>query len=258
MDANRRPVGEWGDDYDEASYGTFWAGEYDEIFSEAEGETIAFLRRLAGDPPRALELAIGTGRIALPLAATGVEVVGIDISEEMIARLRSKPGGADLEIVMGDFADVPIDVTFPLVYLPFNTLFALRDQERQIECFANVAEHLEPGGRFVLDCFVPDLARFDAYNTRLGVSSISSSTEHAYEISIHEPVRQLVRSHLVRRRSDGTESVLPVVVRYAWPSEMDLMARLAGLELEERLGWYDRRRYTESSGQHVSVYRKPV
>lgn len=257
MEANRRPLEGENDDYDAATYGAYWADEYDDIFSLPEGETIAFLRRLAGDPPRALELAIGTGRIALPLAATGVGVTGIDISEEMVAKLRAKPGGEDIPVVMADFADVPVDNTFPLIYLPFNTLFALRDQGRQIECFANVAAHLDPGGRFVLDCFVPDVKRFDAYNTRFGVSSISSNTEHAYEISIHDPVGQTIRSNMVRRKADGTESVLPVHVRYAWPSEMDLMARLAGLGLEERLGWYDRRRFTESSGQHVSVYRKP-
>jgi SAM-dependent methyltransferase len=160
-------------------------------------------------------------------------------------------------VIVGDFADVGVDETFPLVYLPFNTLFALLDQNRQVECFQNVARALEPGGRFVLDTFVPDLTRYDHLGTRMGVSSISSNEAHAYELAIHDPLGQTVVSHQVRRLEDGSTVVLPVTVRYAWPAEMDLMGLLAGLVLEDRWGWYDRRPFTERSGQHVSVYRKP-
>lgn len=243
-------------DYDSESYGAHWAPYYDELFTEFE-EEVNFLRDLAGRPPRALELAVGSGRIAIPLSRSGVAVTGIDISDDMIARLRAKPGGDQIEVIKGDFADVTVDTTFPLVYLPFNTLFALIDQERQVACFRNAARALEPGGRFVLDAFVPDVTRFDRYHTRMAVESITSDQAHAYELSIHDPVAQNVVSHHVRRGDDGSTVVLPVTVRYAWPAEMDLMAQLAGLELEERLGWYDRRRFTEQSGQHVSVYRKP-
>jgi SAM-dependent methyltransferase len=243
-------------DHDIRTYGQTWAPYYDEIFSDVESE-VGFLVPLAGDPPRALELAVGSGRVALPLSEAGVAVTGIDISDDMIALLRAKPGGDEITVLMGDFADVDVDERFPLVYLPFNTLFALPNQGRQVDCFVNVAAALEPGGRFVLDAFVPDLSRFDQYGTRLGVSSISSTTEHAYEMSIHDPVEQTVVSHHIRRLADGTTVVLPVIVRYAWPAELDLMARLAGLELEQRWGWYDRRRFTEKSGQHVTVYRKP-
>jgi hypothetical protein len=176
----------------------------------------------------------------------------------MIGLLRAKPGADQIRVIKGDFADVAVDVQFPLVYLPFNTLFALTEQERQIDCFRNVASALEPGGRFVLDTFVPDLRRFDHLGTRMGVSSISSNETHAYEMSIHNAVEQSVVSHHVRRLEDGTTVVLPVVVRYAWPAEMDLMARLAGLTLEARWGWYDKRPFTEQSLQHVSVYRKPI
>lgn len=243
---------------DEKIYGDRWAPYYDDIYNGAEEATVEFLAGLAGSPPRALELAIGTGRIALPLVRKGIEVVGIDISEDMVDRMRAKPGGEAIEVVIGDFGDVGIEGHFPLVYLAFNTLFVLLTQERQVECFANVAEHLEPGGRFVLDAFVPDMFRWDSDNTRMGVSSISSVDEHAYEMSVHHPVEQRTETHVVRRLASGESVVLPVSVRYVWPSEMDLMARLAGLELENRWDWYDRRSFDENSGQHVSVYRKPL
>lgn len=244
-------------DYEESTYGQRWSVYYDEIFTEADEDQIDFLESLAGDPPRALELAIGTGRIALPLASRGVRVSGIDISDEMVAKLRAKPGGEDLEVVMGDLADVDVEGTFRLVYLAFNTLFGLLSQERQIDCFRNVAAHLEAGGRFVLDCFVPDMTRFDRFNKRIGTNSIDSIEEHSFEISVHHPVEQRVDSHHVRRLATGEVVMLPVSVRYAWPSELDLMARLASLELEARWEWYDKTPFTDSSTRHVSVYRKP-
>ncbi len=244
-------------EYDIGTYGDAWAPFYDDIFSEVEESVIQLLKGYAGGRPRALELAIGTGRIAIPLALAGVEVTGIDISEEMVSRMRAKPGGEGIGVIMGDFADVAVSETYPLVYLAFNTLFALLDQNRQVQCFENVSQGLEPGGRFVLDTFMPDLRRYDHHNTRIGVSSISSNEAHAYELALHEPLNQKVISHQVRRMEDGSTVILPVTVRYAWPSEMDLMARLAGLDLENRWGWYDRRPFTEKSGQHVSVYRKP-
>lgn len=243
-------------EYDIDTYGAIWAPFYDELFDDSESEA-GFLKPLAGDPPRALELAVGSGRIALPLSRAGVDVTGIDISDDMIGLLRAKPGGDGIQIIKGDFADVPVEETFPLVYLPFNTLFALLDQVRQVDCFINTARALEPGGRFVLDAFVPDVTRFDRYQTRMAVESITSTQAHAYELSIHDPVTQRVVSHHVRRQDDGSTVVLPVTIRYAWPAEMDLMARVAGLELDDRFGWYDRRRFTEQSSQHVSVYRKP-
>jgi len=244
-------------DYEKTTYGSIWSPHYDDIYSEVEDSTIDLLQGYAGTPGRALELAIGTGRIALPLAARGVQVTGIDISEPMVERLRAKPGGAAIDVVVGDFADVEVDGSFPLVYLAFNTLFVLLEQNRQVDCFRNVSEHLAPGGRFVLDCFVPDMARFANDDTYMGVSSISSTTEHVYEMSIHDPPEQRITSHLVRHLAGGDETVLPVEIRYAWPSEMDLMARLAGLELEQRWGWYDKRPFTGTSRSHVAVYRRP-
>lgn len=244
-------------EYSEADYGPLWASHYDEIYANVEHSTIELLTALAGSTARALELAVGSGRVGLPLAARGVEVTGIELSQEMVDLLRAKPGGEAMEVVVGDMVTTKLGREFPLVYLTFNTLFILDSQQRQVELFRNVAEHLEPGGLFVTDAFVPDLGRFDRTNSRMGVSSISSNEEHAYELSIHDPVTQTIVSHHVRRQADGTSLVLPVTVRYAWPSEMDLMAHLAGLELDQRWGWYDRRPFTEASWQHVSVYRKP-
>lgn len=244
--------------YEQETYGEIWAPYYDDVWSELDESTIDLLTGYAGTPPKALELAIGTGRIALPLAARGVEVSGIDVSEEMVAKLKEKAGGEAIDVIMGDFADVGVEGTFPLIYLAFNTLFALLTQDRQVECFQNVASRLDPGGRFVIDCFVPDMKRWDDHNTRMAVSSISSNEEHAYEVSIHHPVEQTATSHQVRRLADGSTVVLPVKIRYAWPSELDLMARVATLDLENRWGWYDRRPFTERSTNHVSVYRKLV
>jgi SAM-dependent methyltransferase len=243
--------------FDIEYYGAHWAPYYDDLFASADGE-VQFLEPLAGSPPRALELAVGSGRVALPLSARGVAVTGIDISDDMVALLRAKPGGDAIKVVKGDFADVEVEDTFPLVYLPFNTIFALLEQKRQVDCFRNVARVLEPGGRFVIDAFVPDVKRYDHYQTRMAVESITSDQAHAYELSIHDPVAQTIVSHHVRRQEDGSTVVLPVRIRYAWPAELDLMGQIAGLELEERWGWYDRRRFTEQSGQHVSVYRKPA
>ncbi len=243
--------------YDRTTYGSRWAPYYDETYPDVEDSVIDLLTRHAGDPPRALELAIGTGRIAIPLQERGVEVVGIDASEEMVGVLRSKPGGGTIEVAIGDFGDVAVEGSFPLIYLAFNTIFGLLTQEEQVDCFRNVASHLEPGGRFILDCFVPDVRRFDQYNTRMGVSSISSVDAHEYELTIYDPVSQRLSTHTVRRKDDGDTVVLPVQIRFAWPSELDLMARLAGLELEDRFGWYDLRPFNERSTSHMSIYVKP-
>ena len=243
--------------YDATTYGQRWAPYYDEVYSDVDDSMIELLARHAGEPPRALELAIGSGRVAIPLQERGVEVTGIDASDEMVAKLRSKPGGGTIDVVMGNFGDVDVDDTFPLIYLPFNTLFALLTQEEQVACFRNVAAHLEPGGRFILDCFVPDVKRFDNYNTRMEVSSLSSVDQHAYEMSVFDPVAQRVDTHHVRRDSAGETAVLPVSIRFAWPAELDLMGQLAGLDLEDRFGWYDLRPFNERSHGHMSIYVKP-
>jgi hypothetical protein len=142
------------------------------------------------------------------------------------------------------------------VFVVFNSLFAVWTQERQVRCFRSVADHLEPGGRFLVECFVPDVKRFDSQNTRMAVSEIDGDGAYAYEVAIHDPVDQEVRSLHIRANADGGSQALPVTIRYAWPSELDLMAKLAGLELESRWASADRRGFTETSTSSVSVYRK--
>lgn len=240
----------------ERVYGETWADDYDNMFDQTDERMIDLLVDLSGTTRPALELAVGTGRVAIPLSERGVEVSGIDISESMLARLATKPGGEKVRVTTGDMVEVPVDGTFPLVYLVFNSLFAISTQERQVRCFQNVADHLEAGGRFLVECFVPDVKRFDSQNTRMAVSKIGDDGAYAYEVAIHDPVHQEVRSLHVRTDPDGSSRVLPVTIRYAWPSELDLMARLAGLKLESRWAWYDQREFTETSTSSVSVYRK--
>lgn len=238
--------------YDATTYGELWASIYDEQWQGVfdVSSTTAFLKELAGNG-RALELAIGTGRVALPLKEMGVEVQGIDISDAMVAKLRSKPGGADIPVTMGDFADVGVEGTYPLIFLVFNTLFALTTQEEQIRCFANIAKHLEEGGAFVIECFVPDLARFDRHQRvdarRVRVDAVG------FELSRHDPVAQQITSQIVVLTQEGNQ-LYPVHIRYAFPAELDLMARLAGLKLRARYGGWDKEPFTSESQAHVSIY----
>ena len=236
--------------YGKTTYGAEWASEYDQIYAEAPTAMIELLSDL-GLGGRVLELAIGTGRIALPLVARGVDMTGIDISDEMVAGLRAKPGGERIPVVMGDFADVAVDGRFRLVYLVFNTLFGLLDQDEQVRCFANVAAHLEPGGHFVLEAFVPDLGRFDR-RQRISANSIELDRV-AIEVSLHRPDQQRIDSQLIHFTEEGVK-LLPVAIRYAWPSEIDLMARLAGLRLESRFGGWERQPFTSESVSHISIY----
>jgi SAM-dependent methyltransferase len=198
-----------------------------------------------------LELAIGTGRVALPLAARGLSVHGIDASEAMVAKLREKPGGDAIPVTIGDFADVGVDGSFDLVFLVFNTLFNLTSQDDQVRCFRKVARHLTASGVFVVETFVPDIAGFvDGQAVR--VDQVASDSV-VLEASVHDPVAQTVDYQYIVITQDGTR-LYPVRMRYAWPSELDLMARLAGLELRERWGGWDRAPFTASSSGHVSVY----
>jgi SAM-dependent methyltransferase len=239
-------------DYGPETYGDRIAAEYDALY-EAHLDTDAAvdtLARLAGSGP-VLELAIGTGRLALPLAQRGIDIRGIDASEEMVARLRAKPGGADIPVTMGDFADVEVEGSFSLIFVAFNTLFALLTQDDQVRCFQNVAEHLADGGRFVVEAFVPDLGRFDR-GQRVGVSAVDINRVD-FEVSRHDAVNQRVDSQHVFITGEGTK-LSPVRLRYAFPGELDLMARLAGLELQERWGSWHGEPFTDASRDHVSVY----
>ncbi|MEW6060063.1 MAG: class I SAM-dependent methyltransferase [Actinomycetota bacterium] len=239
------------DEYEPSTYGDRIADVYDAWYDVPGNSDAAveFLASLAGPGP-ALELAIGTGRTALPLAEKRVEVHGIDASEAMVGKLREKPGGGGIPVTIGDFADVAVEGRYPLVFLVFNTLFALPTQEDQIRCMRNVAAHLTDDGAFVVEAFVPDLARFDR-GQRVQAARVDLDGV-LLEVSKHDPVTQRVYSHHVVIAEGGTHTY-PVQIRYSWPSELDLMAQLAGLRLRERWGGWSREPY-EGTGKHVSVY----
>ena len=242
------------DSYDSATYGDRIAAIYDsrpELPADTD-EAVEFLAGLAGAGP-VLELGVGTGRIALPLLERGLEVHGIDASERMIERLRAKPGGHRVTVTIGDFAEVAVDGRFPLVFVVFSTFFGLLDQDAQVRCFQRVAARLEPGGAFVIEAFVPDPTRFSR-GQRLDTREVTADTLRL-DASIHDPVAQVVRSQHVFLDERGIR-LYPVQIRYAWPSELDLMARLAGLTLAERWSGWQRELFTPAAGRHVSVYRR--
>lgn len=238
---------------DPAFYGDRWADVYDEHHAGRDpAPTVEFLARLAGQG-RVLELAIGTGRIALPLAARGIAVEGVDASQAMVDRLRAKPGGGSVAVTIGDMAEVPVTGPFGLVYLVFNTLFGLLSQERQAECFGNVARVLGPAGVFVIECFVPDLGRFDR-GQRVQALAVTEDTA-TLELSCHDVAQQRITTQIVTLNAHGTR-MHPVALRYAWPSELDLMAGQAGLRLRERYGGWDGQPFDSASSGHVSVYQR--
>jgi SAM-dependent methyltransferase len=222
--------------YDETSAAMFAAEVVDPV--------VDLLAGLAGGGA-ALELGIGTGRIALPLAARGVPVSGIDLSEAMVARLRAKPGGGDIPVTIGDFATTRVEGTFSLAYLVFNTINNLTTQDAQVACFGNAATHLEPGGRFVVEVGVPNSERlqvFDLSETHVGVDEYDPASQH------------LVSHHLTL--IDGRWRRLSMPFRSVSPAELDLMAQLAGMTLRERWSDWDRAAFTSESTKHVSVWQR--
>ena len=238
---------------DPAFYGDRWAAVYDDHHRHVDpGPAVTFLAGLAGDG-RVLELAIGTGRVALPLTARGIAVEGIDASAAMAERLRAEPGGSSIPVTLGDMAQVPVSGRFGLVYLVFNTLFGLLSQARQAECFGNVARVLEPMGMFVIECFVPDLTRFD-HDQRVQARSVTEDSA-IIEVSRHDKVQQLVTTQMITLDGQGMH-LRPVAIRYSWPTELDLMADRAGLRLTERHADWDSRPFTSASDSHVSVYQR--
>jgi SAM-dependent methyltransferase len=240
------------EDYEASTYGDRIADLYDDMYGDFDpGPAVAVLADLAQGGP-VLELGIGTGRLALPLAACGVPVDGIDASAGMVDRLRAKPGGAGLDITIADFADFQLDRSYQLIYVAFNTFFGLADDAQQQSCFAAVARHLSKGGRFVIEAFVPDLNRFDR-NQRVGVSSMAGDRV-VLDASQHDPVAQRVVSQHIVITESGIR-LMPVVVRYAYPPELDLMAERAGLACVERWNDWDRSPFDAASGKHISVYQ---
>jgi SAM-dependent methyltransferase len=231
------------------AFGEEAAARYDAETADMPVEPVVdFLAPLARDGA-ALELGIGTGRIALPLAARGVRVSGIDLSPEMVARLREKPGGDAVEVVIGDFATTRVEGTFALAYVVFNTLMNLGTQDRQVECFQNVAAHLGQGGLFVVEVMLPELQKLPPGGTFV---PFDVTPEHL-GFDEYDVAQQGLTSHHYYP-AEGEYATFRG--RYAWPSELDLMARLAGLRLRERWGDWDRSPFTSESGKHVSVWEK--
>tara|TARA_R110002020_G_scaffold224599_1_gene434187 strand:+ start:66622 stop:67362 length:741 start_codon:yes stop_codon:yes gene_type:complete len=237
------------------TFGELNAEDYDALHDPGTtDESVALISEIAAGG-RVLELAIGTGRVALPLAAQGLEVHGIEGSPEMVAKLRDKPYGDAIPVVIGDIADVAIEGEFDHVFLVFNTLFNLTTQEAQVRCFANVAKCLKPGGTFLVETFVPDAEKArsgqNVRTMKVGFSSVW------LEAALHDRVEQRIDFQRMRITKDGIRMV-PLVMRYAWPAEMDLMAQLAGLSLKQRWGGWKREPFTAESGMHVSLYEKPI
>ena len=237
-------------------FGEDVAARYDERYGDQADASVVdpmvdFLIEQAGGGS-ALELGIGTGRIALPLAQRGVRVHGIDLSDAMVARLRAKPGADQIGVAVGDFATTSVDATFSLAYLVANTITNLTTQDEQVACFENVSAHLEPGGRFVIEVFVPGLRRlspgqiyqvFDVTRNHVGFDEFDVASQGL--ISHHFWIE------------DGKVDVFSPPFRYVWPSALDLMARIAGMRLRERWGGWSREPFTGDSAKHVSVWEKP-
>jgi SAM-dependent methyltransferase len=240
---------------DPGLFGRQWAAHYDGPGNPDPEPAVEFLAGLAAGGP-ALELAIGSGRVALPLAGRGIRVEGIEASPEMVDLLRAKPGGEAIPVVIGDMADV--DVTggpYPLVYLVFNTLFNLTGEGRQEDCFRNVARVLAPGGAFVIEAFVPDPADFDRDEQQVQVRSV---TEEAVTVRMHQydrAAQTFVRQTITF--TDGGVQLRPFGMHYRWPDQIDELATAAGLRLEARYATWQRAPFTPESRDHISVYRKP-
>jgi SAM-dependent methyltransferase len=243
--------------HDDGYFGERAAARYDEsaevmFDAGAVGPVVDLLVELAGNG-RALELGIGTGRIALPLAQRGVPVHGIDLSKAMTARLRAKPGSEDIVVTIGDFATTTVDGTFSVAYLVFNTIMNLTTQAAQVACFRNVSAHLAPGGSFLIEVGIPDLRRLPP-----------GETVHAFHVSEtrwgldeYDVANQGLTSHHFEIVDERVErSSIPF--RYAWPAELDLMAELAGLMLRDRWSGWEREPFTSESRKHVSVWEKPA
>ena len=238
-------------------FGERVAARYDEtsadMFEEAEVEPVVdFLAELATDGP-ALELGIGTGRIALPLSRRGIRVHGIDLSEAMVARLQAKPGAEQIGVTIGDFATTTVEGRFSVAYLVFNTIMNLTTQDEQVACFQNVASHLQPGGCFVVEVSIPDLQRLPPGET------VRPFTVSATRLGFDE--YDVVAQGLISHHywiDNGRLETISMPFRYVWPAELDLMARLAGMSLRERWSDWKREPFTSDSRQHVSVWEKTM
>ena len=232
------------------------AAAYDETSAEmfapeVLGPAVDFLAGLAGRG-RALEFAVGTGRVAIPLVDRGVPVTGIELSEPMVAQLRRKMSAQRLPVVIGDMATTSVPGDFELVYLVWNSISNLRTQREQVECFRNAARHLVPGGRFVIELWVPPIRRLPPGQL---AAAMQVDPDHLV-FDTYDLVTQACTSHHYRTDADGTTTYGSGSFRYIWPPECDLMAELAGMELEGRYADWDRTPFTSDSEKHVSVWRR--
>ena len=243
-------------DYDDGYFDEAIASEYDEgadyMFApEVLDPTIDTLERLAGGG-RVLEFAVGTGRVALPLAARGVHVSGIEMSRPMVAQMKAKPSGSELEVIIGDMTEATVEGEFALVYLVYNTIGNVLTQDGQVEVFRNAARHLVPGGRFLVEIGVPKLqrlpegARYVVFNMQEGYAGVDE----------YDLVTQHLTSHHISVRADGSGVVNKTPQRYVWPSELDLMAKLAGMTLESRWEDFEGTEFTATSKKQVAVWVK--
>ena len=234
------------------TYGERVADVYDEWYKPVDtAAEIALLAELA-QGGRTLELGIGTGRIAIPLASSGIEVHGIDASPAMVRQLRAKPGGDAIPVTIGDMAEVPVEGEFALVFVVFNTFFQLYSQPDQVRCFANVAQHLQPGGRFLIHAFVADTSRIEA-GQHISVKEASLDRVRL-DATVYDAKEQRIDTTQMRITENGIRLV-HTKLRFALPPELDLMARRAGLTLEERWATFDKQPFTGESASQVSVYR---
>jgi SAM-dependent methyltransferase len=236
--------------FDERVAARYDESEADMFDPESVEPVVDFLVELAGEG-RALELGIGTGRIALPLAQKGVPVHGIDLSRAMTSRLQEKPGGEQIGVSIGDFATTTVDETFSVAYLVFNTIHNLTTQAEQVACFRNVAAHLEPGGCFVIEVGIPNLQRLPPGETM----RVFDASDTHWGIDEYDVANQGLVSHhysLV----DGRLERVSMPFRYVWPAELDLMAELAGMALRERWSGWKREPFTSESRKHVSVWER--
>ena len=239
--------------FDAAAYGRFAARDYDDLHAELDSSTAAETLTDLADGGPVVEFGIGTGRLALPLARRGLVIHGIDGSPEMAALLHRKPGGEEIPVVIGDFSEVTAGNDFGLVVLAINTIYALPSQDAQVACFRNAARHLRPGGRFVVEAWVPDPGAFRNGTAMRPVQIHETHVE--LEVARLHPAKQLMTTTKVHI-SDGGIRLIPANHRYAWPSELDLMAQLAGMRLAYRWEDWKRTPFHDASTAHISVWEK--
>lgn len=227
---------------------------YDELTAAVpdSGQAVDFLAAHAG-AGRVLELGVGTGRIACPLSSRGFDVTGLDNSAGMLARLRSRSDGAKVTVALGSFTEVPVEGEFSLIYAVFNTLFCVVTQDEQLRAIQAAARHLAPGGALVIETNLPDLARSDSSGRTLNTGGVERHRVFI-EAAMHDPATQRIRTQTVVLSERGIQ-MFPLMMRYFWPSELDLMARLANLRLEGRYGDWDKRPYTRDCARQISVFR---